>query len=375
MPLPAAREGDTTGIHVYTRVSHEGTLADPETIIWASIRHVCSSSYAEQIAWQTYGIKRKSDRQAVARNAKLYIQQSTEFYESARGAKANTAPLMYYYSFLNLAKALCEFRTPYFHEQNECYRHGLNWRPNPAANVDLLNEHISVGTRGVWHALWECMMHKRCPAANPMRLRVLDLFAFCPENSIELMRSVGKELRSLDLEKAVTVYDTKRRLGWIRFSVAREDFRRNRISAPAALRMISTPRSTYREVKAEIEECRTFESTNPVRVRPRQYLYDALGEDIRGLNLFTHIGMNHELNYFIPVQNKLPLQLPQLVVLYTILFWLGSLVRYDPHSVASLMESPGWILLDGFMSQSRLWLLEQFEWAIYQAETTLWLSR
>ena len=41
------------------------------------------------------------------------------------------------------------------------------------------------------------------------------------------------------------------------------------------------------------------------------------------------------------------------MVYYTILFWLGSLVRYDPDSAAELMDSPYWILLDGFMSQSR----------------------
>jgi hypothetical protein len=81
------------------------------------------------------------------------------------------------------------------------------------------------------------------------------------------------------------------------------------------------------------------------------------------------------LNYFIPLQSRLPLVMPQLLVYYTILFWLGSLVRYDPHSVNALMDSEYWILIDGFMSQSRLWLLELFEWAYYKAETTLWTAR
>jgi hypothetical protein len=77
------------------------------------------------------------------------------------------------------------------------------------------------------------------------------------------------------------------------------------------------------------------------------------------------------LKYAIPIQKRIPVALPQVSVLYTILFWLGSLVRYDPHSVSDLMDSPSWILIDGFMSQSRLWLLERMEWAHYSAETTL----
>ena len=54
---------------------------------------------------------------------------------------------------------------------------------------------------------------------------------------------------------------------------------------------------------------------------------------------------------------------------------MGSLVRYDPHSVHALMDSAYWMLIDGFVSQSRLWLLELFQWALYDAEITLWMSR
>jgi hypothetical protein len=57
------------------------------------------------------------------------------------------------------------------------------------------------------------------------------------------------------------------------------------------------------------------------------------------------------------------------------LFWLASLVRYDPHSVQYLMDSHYWVLVDGFMSQCRPWLLEQFRWALYNEEMTLTTSR
>lgn len=59
------------------------------------------------------------------------------------------------------------------------------------------------------------------------------------------------------------------------------------------------------------------------------------------------------------------------MVLDTLIFWLGSLVRYDPHSVADLQDSEYWMLIDGFMNQSRIWLLELFEWEFYKTETTL----
>jgi hypothetical protein len=79
--------------------------------------------------------------------------------------------------------------------------------------------------------------------------------------------------------------------------------------------------------------------------------------------------------YSSPLQESLPIRLPQLMVSYTILFWLGSLVRYDPHSVHALIDSPFWMLIEGFMSQSRLWLLELFQWALFRKQTTLLAAR
>ena len=35
------------------------------------------------------------------------------------------------------------------------------------------------------------------------------------------------------------------------------------------------------------------------------------------------------------------------------------------------MDSPDWILIDGFMTQSRVWLLELFRWVLYQQEIIL----
>ncbi|HXY03177.1 MAG TPA: YaaC family protein, partial [Terriglobales bacterium] len=120
---------------------------------------------------------------------------------------------------------------------------------------------------------------------------------------------------------------------------------------------------------------RTLQSTTARKLGRAEGPWRGLQTDILRLNLFAHLGRESKLGYYIPVQAGLPLRMPQLMVSYTILFWLGSLVRYDPHSVDALKDSEYWTLIDGFMSQSRLWLLELFEWAFYQAETTLWTTR
>jgi hypothetical protein len=375
MPLPVPREGVSLGFHVYPGVSDEGTLGNPETIIWSSVRQLCSRSVAEWVAAAKHRISRKEEREAIARNLKLYIQHASEFYEAAQGAKPNTAPLIYYYCFLNLAKALCELRHPQFHERPECYQHGVSWKPNPQKLVEPSTESVSITRRGVWHALWEFLTLSSCTAPNPTRLAIKDLFSYCPEISIEFDRTFGGITGLIAVEDPDVLSSKSPLEAWLRFSIPRVEFRAHGLSAPKMISQLRTARSGYVEVRSTKSELRTFQSATAKRLGSKESALSGLGADILGLNVFTHLGRNSKLGYYFPIQARLPLRMPQLMVSYTILFWLGSLVRYDPHSVSALIDSEYWMLVDGFMSQSRVWLLELFEWAFYQAETTLWIVR
>jgi len=375
MPLAKPREGESIGLHVYPAVSDEGTLGDPETVIWSSISHLCSASVAAGWAARVHGVHRKTDRLAVARNLKLYVQQAHEFYNAAQNAKPNTAPLIYYYSFLNLAKALCELNHPRFHRLPECYRHGISWKPHRNRLVDVPRETISISGRGVWHVLWESLMHAPCTVPNPTRLSIKILFSYCPEISVEILRSLNARLKLIEIVAPDMLYDGKTSEVWLRLSFFRENLKRLRMSVPALRSQIETARSSYTEVKSTERDLRTLQSTTARKLGRAEGPWRGLQTDILRLNLFAHLGRESKLGYYIPVQAGLPLRMPQLMVSYTILFWLGSLVRYDPHSVDALKDSEYWTLIDGFMSQSRLWLLELFEWAFYQAETTLWTTR
>lgn len=375
MPLSEPRTGIELGFNAYPRSNDMGTLGRPEQIIWSSILHLCSSSVAEFIATKIHGVKHAKDIKIVARNLKLYINQAHEFYDAAQVAKANTAPLIYYYSFLNLAKALCEIRNPGLHKRNECYGHGISWRPNPNLLVNLDSETVSLSYRGVWQALWESITHVTCIAPKGTKLSIKEMFMYCPEVGIEVQAAFGEEIKLITLEDPNILYDNASREAWIRFSVERSELKLHHLTAPTLINAIKTPRSGYIEVRSKESTLRTFESLIPVKNNPGKNIYEMLHKDVLGMNVFSSLEHTKEIIHSIPIQHKLPLRMPQVMVMYTILFWLGSLVRYDPHSLNDLKESHQWILIDGFMSQSRLWLLEQFEWAFYQTQTTLWVAR
>jgi hypothetical protein len=374
MPLPLPRNGESLGFTVHPDISSEATLGNPETVVWSNINHLCSSSAAGYYLRTAHLVKDRKKRDKMAGNVRLYIQQAFEFYQAASNAKPNTAHLIYYYSFLNLAKAVCEMKIPNFHGRDECYAHGLNWRPNSKSNVVLDRESVRIGRRGVWHVLWECLMREACNPAQGTRLPVKSLFSFCPEITSEFDSLYPRLRPFIDVENPSLRYHEAQKEVWLTFSIKRKALRDRQLSGPELISQMKTDRSTYTEVKSENKALRAYESAMTSKVR-RRGVWMPLQRDILGLNLLTYFGEDRKLVYSFPLQNSLPLRLPQLMINYTILFWLGSLVRYDPHSVAFLMDSPYWILIDGFMTQSRVWLLELFRWTLYQKQTTLHSAR
>jgi hypothetical protein len=365
--LPKPRRGEKIepiSCHPYR--NYVVTIAEPEEVIWASIKQLCSRNFADRILHDIHSVRDKRTRKAMAHNIKLYIQRAFEFYDVAQNAETATSPLLYYYSFLNLAKALSEIRNPRFHRNPENYRHGITWRPNKYYVVGMHKEKISLTTRGVWHALFEAVSDYRCPAKNPTSIRIKDLFELCPEISDEFGRVFHLATASVFLKDISIFKDQKKKLIWLNILVNREELESISLTTSKFTRSLASYRRVYTEdsemYKYELKYAKKYIGNNELNI--------ALYDEIKDLNLFTFLE-NRKITYTFSMQDNLSFKLPQIMVLYTLMFWLGSLVRYDPHSVARLQESQYWLLIDGFMTQSKIWLLEQFEWYFYKTEKTL----
>jgi hypothetical protein len=374
MSLPQPREGELAGFSTKpNEVEGVTTLGDPERLIWSSIKRMGVPGVASNILEDVHGITSKRKRNYAAYNLQFYIQQASEFYETAKSAKTHTAPLFYYYSFLNLAKALCEIKNPQFHKQNECYLHGLSWTPNREYEVNMETESVRLTQRsGVWQALWEVIQASSFNRPSAPRLALRDLFALCPELSVEYTKAYERPSALVGLTEPEILIDSGKNEVWVRFKVARDELRKVRLSRNKFLKLVTHTGSPYRQVQSDEEEFWVFELEHPKRI-PAKFkgtIFGLLEAEIKAMNLFTELE-SEGLGYSVPIQSSLPIPMPQILVLYTIIFWFGSLVRYDPLSVFRLQDSEYWLVLDGFIHQSCVWLLELFEWEFYKREADI----
>lgn len=190
MALPAPREGTSLGFKVHPETSYEGILGSPEKILWSSIRHMCVHDVADSILYNVYNVTSKNLRTKITKNIKVYLNHAFEFYEAALTSKANTASLFYYYSFLNLAKALCEISHPSFHRRPESYNHCISWKPSSKYIVNMKTVSINITTRrGVWHVLEETIQNQPFNIPNSLKLKINPLFSFCPEIRAEFEKT------------------------------------------------------------------------------------------------------------------------------------------------------------------------------------------
>lgn len=378
MSLPKAKTGDLLlFFQIYQNASKSWTLGDPEKFIWSSIKHLSSRSIISDILKDVYGISIYKTRLEVAKNVRQYINQAFEFYEVASLAKGNTAPLLYYYSFLNLGKAICEINNPEFHKTQENYWHGIKWNPSKDYLVHIPTEYVIVTKkRGVWHVIWESVFGRPLSISQGSLFKIKDLLSLCPELYDQFDKTFGEDIKIVELLKPEIYTNSIKNKYWINFSISRSDLKDLQLPRTKFLQLLSKSGNVYRQVHSAFDNVWTFEFKDPKNFPPKYKgdFYDIIIPEIKNLNIFTYLSPGR-LNYSVPIQTGFPLMLPQLMVLYSLFFWLGSLVRYDPHSVYSLQDSEYWILIDGLMNQSRIWLLELFEWELYKWETTLLSAR
>jgi hypothetical protein len=377
MPLVEPRIGEEVGYQRFPKKKSESTIGSPERVIWSSIRHLCVRDVAVEVLIDTYNMHRKRDIRKVVQNLNVYITQAYEFYEAAKVADANTAPLIYYYSFLNLAKALCEIRIPDFHKSRYSYHHGLTWKPNTDYLVDLPTDYIRITTRGVFHILIEAIRGIPIQLRNPLPLKIIDLFDLCPEISTEFDKVLGRKRNYIILHNPCIYIDTSLRHTWIRIDVLKSELRRLRISKMQfASLLLPSMDYIFVEVKGADNDHYTFQSEPAIEcdIAGNALGFNYIDPIISSMNLFIYMDRG-EIYYILPVQHRMSMPLTQIGVLYLILFWLSSLVRYDPHSVLELQKSRSWILIDGFMNQSIIWLLELFEMQLYRQDKVLVSSR
>lgn len=264
-------------------------------------------------------------------------EQAKYFYQAAQQAPIKSQPLLYYYSFLNLSKVfLCITKGT---GSSDEYMHGIETTVNKyitiqTAKVKMLTLHSS-NKISVAYSLMSLFGDKLLPT-SPTEVQVKDCLASC----IGIHRTFCE------------TYDEKE--SFMRLLNPHCVKEGHTLAFVATLKNCDTGTKNILVAKGfdirKVEKCYEFhqELTLPNYNIRKQSWYDLASTLLsKGLRAYTD---GNEYRMYLPLSSKV--QLSSTSVIYAVMFFLGSVTRYNPYFFDSLMnEKEQWLISEFLNTQ------------------------
>lgn len=283
-------------------------------------------------------------------------KQAERFYRIAARASSDTSPLLWYYCFLNLSKALL-LKTPtaYTPSDVEHATHGIADPANNSAGYVTLNKQ-QVTVFGV-----------RTTKA-PIKLQIFP--ALCEALGTPIVFSTGKQSADLSIKSLLShVVSVHRAFATayaapLRFCKVEATAMEHRAASGKSGDMWHLLRLESLDVKAAGQSIRAFEVGGSIRaVAPgvigfhdfenssvkfsNTNFLDRLAGQRAGLRKFVHpLLLPQGYRYYLYPDAA---ALRQPVSIYAVMFYLGSIVRYKPQRFASLIGNKYHWLIEEFL--------------------------
>lgn len=278
--------------------------------------------------------------------ALAYIAQARDFYEGAQNPRLGSKPLLYYYAFLNLAKAALVTRGV---NLPAAAVHGIS---DPRANVRtrlrLEGQRITAASCAANHSqiFPEFVRLLGGNGASQRSFRVVDLLGQVPVIHRTFTQVTDSTPTFLPM-KSIKVLRSGTSV-WARVVLDKGD--RDIQQVLPSLRSRRAFRTAFHQVASESSEELWFETQPEIghakAIDPAIARLAATVTAIGTGSILTRYGYRHYLSSIEP-----RLQLPDLAASYAVAFYFGSVVRYKPDAFAKIVSGGyAWVVQEFFAS-------------------------
>jgi YaaC-like Protein len=290
------------------------------------------------------GIAQKCPKN-LRKSAYAFRDQAQDFFEMGQASKLTYAkPLPFYYSFLNLVKAFVLMAGKGISDYRP--QHGLseNARDRQVEGATIKVHSYSSHRRNAFADFYFASTGNQLLQTKSLRLgHLLPQILF---GHRLWCSAAGTRDRFVPIRKIEFIENRADRKTWLRAVLKREELRRSSISQQVLLRgsRLCNDWAFVRVDDAEFPEDKFLWIE---AVAPRQYthrasdeLFEVAGELKKNLwsSVLLHPPYRRYYLYVAP-QNEQSAVLPQLLSMFVVIFFLGSITRYRPHHFERLLET------------------------------------
>ncbi len=322
-----------------------------EEEIWQLIRLLGIEDFCiGQLKQRRSAAGRRRPLEGIASDIRSCITQAEEYFGLALNASPRTAPLLHYYSMLNLTKALVYLEAPEKLETKRHFLHGLTdpHRIKHPGRFSLDEESVLV-VDGVFRSLYYVLT--RSEIARRTELPIMQLLRYSVYVNSEI-EDLGRVCRLVGADISIVTDTDARRVG-LAAEISRADLRRHCGNRANFEREAPSFRGLFRPVRSDNVNTLRYESDSIpyTNAATHRNAIRELRRRTRDLRLYRQMGNSDDgpsAEHIIPLTLEGRTPLPEPCVLFAITFYLSSLVRYQPH------------IYDYLLGTEEAWLLESF---------------
>jgi hypothetical protein len=291
--------------------------------------------------------------------AQSFVRQAREYYAAADLARSTESqPLLYYYGFLNLGKALAiaSGRTGLVGE----VMHGLA--------VDELTAELTVAELHAYpsgpnsrgdHTVNAFDMFNSCISQSRLEVstiyRVQELMAQTVFGHRLWVEASNRRERFIGIEKVELLHDEQNRESWVnivvpeRALVWRHRPKKEVLSQGHLAPAFDFVRGTV--MRGDDIPYRVFQQSTPssYAARPSDNLMDLIN-DVKPKLWRTYTSTMPFRRYYVYLSEPGEKRLPQLASIYALMFYLGSMIRYQPPRYEKMLNGQYGAFLNEFIS-------------------------
>lgn len=298
-------------------------------------------------------VERSSVTKTVRDAARAFVLQGEAYFIGARDAAlAQAKPVLLYYSFLNVAKALILIRK--VETDLDKAQHGLSEQLG-AGGAELVDAYLDAypatgNSKNVFDLFWKALDGSGLGAQRQLQLTHL-LPQVVPGHRL-WAAGANKRERFVEIETIPLVEDKGRKLLWSRVQLSKGSLSRFDIAQSAALRESGLD-PDWKQVKADDDGEVCYEQVTATRYTDRasDRVMDVVGRLAPHLWMTVLDNPPYRKNYlYLCPAGEVHDRLPQLCSIYAIAYYLGSITRYRPHHFQAILDKSYGPFIEAFLN-------------------------
>jgi YaaC-like Protein len=305
----------------------------------------------------------EADSKIIYPKFQAFVRQAKTFFIPAESLHHRARPLFYYYAFLNLAKALLCVKNPRLFLSSDKFNHGIS---EIHAGTKFSDEFVEVSNKGVFVELYTALTELKLPKNT--RLNIQEMLKYSTDICFDYETKIGD--LNIARGKCKMCFDVESKNSWP--LIAMLGFTELEIKSPKAFVQFH---SMFEEVKVEwqIGE-RLFglmrSSLGGWRFFQSRKIYPFTDEGKKlffsdfdaVLNKYFESSVYKEpidFHLSLPIGSNFEYPWNEFLASYVVYFYLGSLVRYHPAYLESLLRTRESWKLESFTKSASQTILRQ----------------